>query len=79
MIGKLEKDSYLQWINSKTMPLSHLASPQVIYINSLMHDLNSLNDDLYEALMDGEDDQAQDVAKSLVDRLQDVIQTLEHG
>ncbi len=75
----MEKDSYLQWINSKTMPLSHLASPQVIYINSLMNDLNSLNDDLYEALMDGEDDQAQDVAKSLVDRLQDVIQTLEHG
>lgn len=61
------------------MPFSRLVNPQVIYINTLMTELNSLNDDLYEALMDSESDHARAAAKSLVARLEDVIQTLERG
>lgn len=75
----MEKDSYLQWINCKTMPFSRLVNPQVIYINTLMKELNSLNDDLYESLMDSESDHAIVAAKSIVSRLQDVIETLERG
>jgi len=75
----LEKDSYLQWINCNTMPFSRLVNPQVIYINTLMKELNSLNDDLYESLMDSEPDNARATAKALVSRLEDVIQTLERG
>jgi hypothetical protein len=75
----LEKDSYLQWINCNTMPFSRLVNPQVIYINTLMKELNSLNDDLYESLMDSESDHAIVAAKSIVSRLQDVIETLERG
>lgn len=75
----MEKDSYLQWINCNTMPFSRLVNPQVIYINTLMKELNSLNDDLYESLMDSESDHAIVAAKSIVSRLQDVIETLERG
>lgn len=73
------KDSYLQWINYNIMPFSRLVNPQVIYINTLMKELNSLNDDLYESLMDSESDNARATAKALVSRLEDVIQTLERG
>ena len=75
----MEKDSYLQWINYNIMPFSRLVNPQVIYINTLMKELNSLNDDLYESLMDSESDNARATAKALVSRLEDVIQTLERG
>jgi len=75
----LGKDSYLQWINYNIMPFSRLVNPQVIYINTLMKELNSLNDDLYESLMDSESDNARATAKALVNRLEDVIQTLERG
>lgn len=61
------------------MPFSRLVNPQVIYINTLMKELNSLNDDLYESLMDSESDNARATAKALVNRLEDVIQTLERG
>lgn len=61
------------------MPFSRLVNPQVIYINTLMKELNSLNDDLYESLMDSESDNARATAKALVSRLEDVIQTLERG
>jgi len=61
------------------MPFSRLVNPQVIYINTLMKELNSLNDDLYESLMDSESDHAIVAAKSIVSRLQDVIETLERG
>jgi len=61
------------------MPFSRLVNPQVIYINTLMKELNSLNDDLYESLMDSEPDNARATAKALVSRLEDVIQTLERG
>jgi len=79
LIWKLGKDSYLQWINYNIMPFSRLVNPQVIYINTLMKELNSLNDDLYESLMDSESDNARATAKALVNRLEDVIQTLERG
>ena len=79
LIWKLGKDSYLQWINYNIMPFSRLVNPQVIYINTLMKELNSLNDDLYESLMDSESDNARATAKALVSRLEDVIQTLERG
>ena len=42
-----------------------------------MHEINSMTDDLYEALMDGETDEAVDTIENLCVRLSDLLETLD--
>ena len=42
-----------------------------------MHEINSMTDDLYEALMDGETDEAAATIESLCVRLSDLLETLD--
>jgi hypothetical protein len=54
-----------------------LKSQRVVSINYLMHEINSMTDDLYEALMDGETDEAAATIESLCVRLSDLLETLD--
>ena len=54
-----------------------LKSQRVVSINYLMHEINSMTDDLYEALMDGETDEAVDTIENLCVRLSDLLETLD--
>jgi hypothetical protein len=54
-----------------------LKSQRVVSINYLMHEINSMTDDLYEALMDGETQDAVAAIEDICVRLSDLLETLE--
>ena len=55
-----------------------LKSQRVVSINYLMHEINSMTDDLYEALMDGETQDAVAAIEDICVRLSDLLETLEN-
>jgi chemotaxis regulatin CheY-phosphate phosphatase CheZ len=54
-----------------------LKSQRVVSINYLMHEINSLTDDLYEALIDGETADAASAVAELNAKLSYLLETLE--
>jgi hypothetical protein len=54
-----------------------LKSQRVVSINYLMHEINSMTDDLYEALMDGETQDAVAAIEDICVMLSDLLETLE--
>lgn len=78
-MGKLEIDYYLRWTNKTTMPVHKLNSQHVQSVNYLMHEINTLTDDIYEALMDRDDDAAIYSLEELAAKIVDVLETLDDG
>lgn len=54
-----------------------LKSQRVVSINYLMHEINSLTDDLYEALIDGETADVVSAVAELNAKLSYLLETLE--
>lgn len=54
-----------------------LKSQRVVSINYLMHEINSLTDDLYEALIDGETADVVSAVAELNTKLSYLLETLE--
>ena len=75
----MEIDCYLRWTNYPDMPAPKLNSQHVQSVNYLMQEINTLTDDIYEALMDRDDDAAICALEELASKIVDILETLDDG
>ena len=75
----MEIDYYLRWTNYPDMPAPKLNSQHVQSVNYLMHDINTLTDDIYEALMDRDVNAALYPFEELASKIVDILETLDDG
>jgi len=61
------------------MPTPKLNSQHVQRVNYLMLEINTRTDDLYEALMDRDDDAAIYALEELASKIVDILETLDDG
>lgn len=75
----MEIDYYLRWTNCPEMLSSKLNSQHVKSVNYLMLEINTLTDDIYEALIDRDDDAAIYSLEELASKIVDILETLDDG
>jgi len=57
--------------------ISAIDNERVKHINFVMEELNSLNADLYESLMDREDNQTKTTIKTIISKLKSIHESFE--